>query len=64
MKDKSKLSCEEHIDMAIDDYILENETFPVLESFKENFAENITQLCSYCDSKAVYILKKQKENGK
>jgi CxxH/CxxC protein (TIGR04129 family) len=63
LKKKDTLSCQEHVDMAIDDFILENETFPVLEAF-EGSGKNDNGLCSYCSSAAVYILKKQKENGK
>jgi CxxH/CxxC protein (TIGR04129 family) len=63
LKEKDTLSCQEHVDMAIDDFILENEMFPVLEAF-EGSGKNDNELCSYCSSAAVYILKKQKENGK
>lgn len=42
-----KLSCEEHVDMAIDECIDLFETFPTLESTD-------TGICNYCKLKAVY----------
>lgn len=44
-------ACEDHIDLAIDDFLVENETFPVLSK-----ADNGT--CSYCENAAVYVLNK------
>jgi CxxH/CxxC protein (TIGR04129 family) len=46
-------ACEDHIDLAIDDFLVEYETFPVLSK-----AEKIT--CSYCENAAVYVLNKSK----
>ena len=42
-----KLSCEDHVNMAIDEYIDKYETFPSLESTDEG-------KCSYCELKAIY----------
>lgn len=42
-------SCENHIDIAIDDFLVKNETFPILNSSKEC-------KCDYCDDDAVYVL--------
>lgn len=42
-----KLSCGDHVDMAIDEYIDEYETFPNLEGIDEG-------KCSYCELKAIY----------
>lgn len=56
MRRKSKLSCKDHLDMAFDDFLLEEETYPNLLETKEG-------TCNYCDSTAVYILLKN-ENTK
>ncbi len=45
-----KYSCEEHINDAIEDMINESESFPIVE-------ENISEKCSYCDSKSKYEIK-------
>lgn len=42
-------SCLEDSDMAIDDFILEHETFPIIEKDEEH-------LCAYCSSKSAYRL--------
>ncbi|QAA30453.1 CxxH/CxxC protein [Clostridium manihotivorum] len=42
-----KLSCGDHVDMAIDEYIDEYETFPNLEGIDDG-------KCSYCELKAIY----------
>lgn len=42
-------SCLEDYDMAIDDFILEHETFPIIEKDEEH-------LCAYCSSKSAYRL--------
>jgi hypothetical protein len=49
LEEKNKYSCEEHIDRAIDDFLVEFETFP--EMGKEN-----ARMCNYCSAKAAYIL--------
>jgi CxxH/CxxC protein (TIGR04129 family) len=49
-KKQNKYSCDAHIDMAIDDFLVENETFPWLEKATE-------EICSYCSNKAVYAIK-------
>lgn len=48
-------ACEDHIDLAIDDFLVENETFPVLTK-----AERGT--CSYCENAAEYVLNKSELN--
>lgn len=42
-------SCTEDYDMAIDDFILENNTFPVI-------VEDLNGMCSYCKNKSAYRL--------
>lgn len=54
MQGKSKNACEEHMDMAFDDFLIENEVFP-------NLCEAADEKCSYCDKKAKYVLKEASE---
>jgi len=42
-------ACGDHIDIAIDDFIDTNETFPLLTKAVEG-------KCSYCEKAAVYLL--------
>lgn len=42
-------ACEDHINVAIDDFIEEYETFPILTKGNKAF-------CSYCDKEALYSL--------
>lgn len=49
MKEKSKTCCEEHLDLAFDDFLVEFETFPVMKETKEKD-------CSYCSNPAKYLL--------
>lgn len=50
MLKENKYCCDEHVDIAFDDFLVENETFPNLE--KANDCK-----CNYCDKDASYILK-------
>lgn len=43
-------SCEEHLDMAFDDFLVEYEIWPELKKAEEALS------CSYCGSKAIYCL--------
>lgn len=58
MKNEDVLFCQEHTDIAIDDYILDSGTFPVLEKISSNTSN---ACCKYCKSNAIYIIKVQKE---
>lgn len=49
MLEKNKYSCNEHIDIAFDDFLVEHETFPRLEAVTN-------KNCSYCNKEAVYVL--------
>lgn len=49
-EEQNKYSCETHINMAIDDFLVENETFPCLEKVSN-------RICNYCAGKAIYIIK-------
>ena len=44
---KNKFSCEEHIDIAIDEFLVEEERFPSMDKALDN-------KCDYCSDKAVY----------
>ena len=46
---ENKFCCEEHIDMAFDDFINDNETFPDFEYVSG-------MKCSYCSNDAKYML--------
>lgn len=48
MQKRSSFSCEEHID----DFILNDETFPILDKICDTNTK-----CEYCANKATYILK-------
>lgn len=52
MPEKNKFSCNKHLDIAFDDFLTENETFPCLEKTEEH-----THTCSYCTEEASYMLK-------
>lgn len=53
MPRKNKFCCCDHVDIAFDDYLLENETFPYLEKISEDEPEI---KCCYCESAAIYKL--------
>lgn len=48
-EEKSKYFCEEHLDRAFDDYLVENEEFP-------NVIEVTGHKCDYCEKQAKYKL--------
>ncbi len=48
---KKIYSCLEDYDMAIDDFIIEHETFPIIEKDEEH-------ICDYCKEKSAYHLTK------
>jgi CxxH/CxxC protein (TIGR04129 family) len=48
---KKIYSCEEDIDIAIEDFLVAEETFPVLTN-------SSGEKCSYCEKEALYVLSK------
>lgn len=50
-------ACNEHVNLAIDDFINKNEEAPEIIT-----AENC--ICSYCNKKAIYEVKSIKDNNK
>lgn len=55
LKEKNKYCCEEHVDLAFDDFLVENEVFPVM-------LESNEEVCNYCKCKAKYALTASEEN--
>ena len=51
-EDKIIFSCEEHIEMAIDDYVNYEEKAPQMKNVSDEYNEK----CLYCDKGAKYIL--------
>ena len=47
-------SCETHINHALDMFVAEQKTFPMLEKLKEE--EKLSTNCTYCEKSAVYIV--------
>jgi CxxH/CxxC protein (TIGR04129 family) len=45
MLKRDNCCCENHVDMAFDDFLIENETFPYLEKIQKH-------KCNYCDNDA------------
>lgn len=50
MSNREINACSEHIEEAMDDLINEEETFPIIEKYKE-------EKCAYCDNNAEYKIK-------
>ncbi|MFB5193915.1 CxxH/CxxC protein [Neobacillus sp. KR4-4] len=46
-------SCEEHVDIALDDIVDEFETFPVLSKID---GDNLSTHCEYCQNQATYVV--------
>lgn len=52
-----KYSCNDHIDIAIDDFLVENETFPYMFYSNGQDPGSNEPKCSYCSKTALYTLK-------
>lgn len=50
LKNSKIYACEDHIDLAMDEFINDNETFPEL-------IDNTTEKCSFCDNNSKYEIK-------
>ncbi len=48
--------CQEDYDMAIDDFILEHETFPVMNLDRDH-------KCHYCDEASAYVMTIESSEG-
>jgi CxxH/CxxC protein (TIGR04129 family) len=51
MENKIIYACEDHVEMALDDYINESETAPKLMKIQDE-----KQKCSYCREEAKYLI--------
>ena len=51
-------SCETHVNHALDMFVAEKKTFPMLEELENE--EKLSTTCSYCDSFALYIVADEK----
>lgn len=49
MSKENKYCCSDHVDMAFDDFLEENETFPYLIDVDN-------RKCTYCNKDAKYVL--------
>uniref|UniRef100_UPI00403F39B3 CxxH/CxxC protein n=1 Tax=Sporosarcina sp. FSL W8-0480 TaxID=2954701 RepID=UPI00403F39B3 len=47
-------SCETHINHALDVFVAQEETFPIMEKIEEG--EKLSTKCDYCDTPATYIV--------
>ncbi|MFJ7972924.1 CxxH/CxxC protein [Psychrobacillus sp. NPDC096389] len=50
-------SCETHINQALDMFVAEQKTFPLLEKLKRE--EKLSTICTYCDVAAVYVVENE-----
>ncbi len=51
-------SCEIHINQALDMFVAEEKTFPMMEMIKEE--DKLSTICTYCNSPAIYIVAHEK----
>ena len=54
-KKQNKFCCEIHMDMCIDDFLVENEVSPCIEKVQD-------EICSYCPENAIYVIKPFPQN--
>ena len=47
-------SCQSHIDQALDDLIVKEEVFPIMETIQDN--EKLSTKCIYCEEAALYVV--------
>ncbi|WP_144513424.1 CxxH/CxxC protein [Bacillus sp. FJAT-22090] len=55
-----KFSCETHINQALDMFVAEQKTFPMLEKLKEE--ERLSTKCTYCETSAIYIVANENDD--
>jgi len=46
--------CQTHIDHALDMFVAEQNTFPILTELTEE--EKLSTKCNYCEQKAIYLV--------
>ncbi|WP_172370295.1 CxxH/CxxC protein [Sporosarcina jiandibaonis] len=47
-------SCQMHIDQALEELILQEEVYPIMEAVPES--EKLSTKCTYCDESALYVV--------
>lgn len=47
-------SCESHIEQALNDLVIKEEVFPIMEMLEEN--EKLSTKCTYCEEAALYVV--------
>jgi len=47
-------SCQSHIEQALDELIIKEEVFPIMEAIAEN--EKLSTICTYCEEAALYVV--------
>lgn len=47
-------SCKTHIDHALDMFVAEQNTFPILTELTEE--EKLSTKCTYCEEEAIYLV--------
>lgn len=47
-------SCQSHIEQALDDLIIKEEVFPIMETVLDN--EKLSTKCTYCEEAALYVV--------
>ncbi|MCM3359715.1 CxxH/CxxC protein [Psychrobacillus sp. FSL K6-4046] len=47
-------SCETHINHALDIFVAEEKTFPVMEKINEE--KQLSTSCTYCNNSAIYLV--------
>ena len=53
-------SCETHINQALDMFVAEEKTFPVMEKLKEE--KKLSTKCTYCNEGATYIVANENDD--
>ncbi|WP_342599583.1 CxxH/CxxC protein [Psychrobacillus sp. FSL H8-0483] len=53
-------SCEAHINQALDMFVAEQKTFPMMEELKED--KKLSTKCTYCDGSAIYIVANENDD--
>ncbi len=47
-------SCQSHIEQALEDLIIKQEVFPIMEMIEEN--EKLSTKCMYCEEAPLYVV--------
>ena len=47
-------SCQSHIDKALDELIIKEEVFPIMETIQDT--EKLSTKCTYCEEASLYVV--------